>query len=71
MTELEPVNFKKEMKNSNWLKAMQEQIRSIEKNKTWELMHKLSNNPIDVKWVYKLKLRLNGELSKYKARLLA
>lgn len=34
-------------------------------------MDRLSNKPIDAKWVHKLKLRLNGEISNYKARLMA
>lgn len=50
---------------------MKKELRSIEKNKTWELVEKSVNKLIDVNWVYKLKQRPNGEIAKYKARLAA
>src|SRR6187399_2543367 len=51
---------------------MKEELKSIEKNNTWELMRKTVNKrPIDVKWVFKLKMKPNGEIAKYKARLVA
>ena len=59
------------MNDSNWLAAMKEELRSIEKNKTWELVEESAKRPIDVKWVYKLKRRPDGEIAKYKARLVA
>lgn len=49
--------------------SQEEKLRSIEKNNTWELVEKSVKKPIDMKWVYKLKRRLNGETSKHKARL--
>jgi hypothetical protein len=50
---------------------MKEEINAIEKNKTWYLVDKTDKKEIDVKWIYKLKLRPNGEIAKYKARLVA
>lgn len=51
---------------------MEEELRSIEKNQTWELVHlPQGKRPIDVKWVYKTKVKPNGDVSKYKARLVA
>jgi len=51
---------------------MIEDLEAIEKNRTWELVdvpkHK---KPIDVKWVFKIKSRPDGTVSKYKARLVA
>ena len=51
---------------------MDKKIDSIERNDTWELCdlpngHKI----IGVKWVFKTKLKENGEMDKYKARLVA
>ncbi|KAM1634488.1 hypothetical protein ACFXTN_011416 [Malus domestica] len=44
----------------------------IEKNNTWELVDRPSDKPvIGVKWVYKLKLNLDGSVQKNKARLVA
>lgn len=32
------MDFNQAIKDSNWLAAMQEEIRAIERNKTWELV---------------------------------
>jgi hypothetical protein len=51
---------------------MQEEIDSIEKNKTWELVEKPNNkDAIGVKWVYKVKHNPDGSVQKNKARLVA
>ena len=51
---------------------MDEEIKAIEKNNTWELTN-LPNGQktIGVKWVYKTKLNEKGEVKKHKARLVA
>jgi glycine cleavage system H lipoate-binding protein len=72
IAELEPVTLSEALKDSNWLNAMKEELKSIEKNNTWTLMNKAVNKrPIDVKWVFKLKMKPSGEIAKYKARLVA
>ncbi|XP_050889990.1 uncharacterized mitochondrial protein AtMg00820-like [Lathyrus oleraceus] len=69
MVESEPINLNQLMDDSNWLATMQEDLRAIERNKTRELIDISSKKPTDMKWIYKLKLRKNGEISKYKAKL--
>nr|GEY33698.1 retrovirus-related Pol polyprotein from transposon TNT 1-94 [Tanacetum cinerariifolium] len=55
-----------------WRQAMEEEIKSIEKNDTWELTTLLKGQKaIGVKWVYKAKKNAKGEVEKYKARLVA
>jgi len=51
---------------------MQEEIKSINRNETWELV-KLPNNkkPIALKWVYKAKINPQGDIVRYKVRLVA
>jgi len=51
---------------------MKEELESIERNGTWELV-KLpkGKKAIGVKWVYKVKHKPNGKIAKYKARLVA
>jgi hypothetical protein len=51
---------------------MIEELNSIKKNQTWELVN-LSDKKkkIDVKWVYKVKLNPDGQVSKHKVRLVA
>ena len=49
-----------------------DELRSIEKNETRQMVNLPSHKrAIDVKWVYKTKMKPNGEIAKYKARLVA
>ncbi|XP_052485085.1 uncharacterized mitochondrial protein AtMg00810-like [Gossypium raimondii] len=51
---------------------MDDEITAIERNNTWELVDLPSGQQIiRVKWIYKTKLKENGEIDKYKARLVA
>ena len=51
---------------------MDEEIKMIEKNHTWELMQKPKDKEIiGLKWVYKIKYNENGTIQKHKARLVA
>jgi hypothetical protein len=51
---------------------MEEEIHAIQKNDTWELTTLPSNQKaIGVKWVYKIKHTAEGEVSRYKVRLVA
>jgi hypothetical protein len=72
LADAEPVNVKDALQSSVWKAAMIDELNSIEKNQTWELV-KLPNGKktIDLKWVYKTKLNPDGSVSKYKARLVA
>lgn len=45
-------------------------MESIKRNNTWELMElPVGGKAIGVKWVYKTNFNENGEIDKYKARL--
>lgn len=49
---------------------MDEEIKMIEKNHTWELMQKPEDKEIiGLKWVYKIKYNEDGTIQKHKARL--
>lgn len=48
---------------------MNEEIQAIKKSKTQELVSYSRKKEMYVKWIYKLKLKPNREISKYKARL--
>lgn len=67
-----PLNLEESMKKQAWKKAMIEELRSIEKNQTWELINlPPDKHPIIVKWVYKLKWNPDGLIIKHKERLVA
>jgi len=68
----EPQSFQEAAKNEKWIKAMNEEIKMIEKNRTWELVEKRHDKDvIGLKWVYKVKYHEDGSIQKYKARLVA
>ena len=44
----------------------------MERNSTWDLVDLPDNkNCIGVKWIYKTKLNVDGDVEKYKARFVA
>lgn len=58
--------------DSDWVEVMESELRSINKNKTWEMVKlPAGDKPIGLKWVLKLKKNANGEVLKHKARLVA
>ncbi|KAH9668238.1 hypothetical protein KPL70_021339 [Citrus sinensis] len=72
----EPKTFKEAVQSSNkreWLAAMDDEIASLYKNKTWELVVKPSNRRVvGCKWIYKVKEGLTQtEPRRFKARLVA
>jgi len=72
LSEAEPVSFEEALKQNHWKKAMIEELDSIEKNDTWRLVQLPTDKKcIDVKWVFKTKLKPDGQVAKYKARLVA
>ena len=68
----QPSSFEEEIKDEYWVQAMDEEIESIEKNDTWDLVDfPKDKNLIGVKWFYKTMLNEKGEIDKFKARLVA
>ncbi|XP_058765508.1 uncharacterized protein LOC131639000 [Vicia villosa] len=72
MAESEPVNTEEALRDPKWICAMKEELESIEKNGTWELVDlPHGKKPIGVRWVFKVKANPKGEIIKYKARFVA
>ncbi|GAU12596.1 hypothetical protein TSUD_132060 [Trifolium subterraneum] len=72
IADTEPLDVKSALKSKVWLKAIIDELKSIEKNKTWDMCKLPSDKrAIDVKWVYKLKQNPEGQVIKHKARLVA
>lgn len=68
LEDTEDVAFEDAISDKNWKAAMDEEIISIEKNKTWELVDlPEGHKAIYVKWVYKKKINVQGEIDRYKA----
>lgn len=57
--------------SNSWLEAMNEEMASLKKNATWDLVSfPKGRKPIGCKWVFKKKISLDGSVEKYKARFL-
>jgi hypothetical protein len=55
-----------------WRAAMEQELKSVEQNSTWELVPLPDGHrPITLKWVFKLKKDELGAVIKHKARLVA
>lgn len=71
----EPKSFNDAMRSPlkhRWMKAMQEELSSIESNGTWEALElPRGKNAVGSKWVYKIKKDDSGNAVQYKARLVA
>lgn len=73
----EPRDFEEAMKSPNkmkWKTAMDEEMGSLLENGTWKLVDKASaGHPrlVDNKWVYKVKYGADGDVERFKARLVA
>ena len=68
----EPWNYNEAKESKEWRDACEEEISSIEKNKTWNLVElPIGVKPIGLKWVFKIKRNSDGSINKFKARLVA
>lgn len=60
------------MKQECWQKAMDEELKALQSNKTWEIVQCPAKvKPIGCKWVFSFKLKFDGSLDRYKARHVA
>jgi hypothetical protein len=61
-----PLHMKK------WLEAMEDEMKSMSSNDVWDLEEDpKESKTVGFKWVYKTKYDSNGNVEKYKARLVA
>jgi hypothetical protein len=66
----EPRSLAQAQKEACWRRAMEEELRSIEENRTWTLTeHPQGRRAIGLKWVFKVKRDEHGAVVRHKARL--
>ena len=54
--------------SSKWLEAMEDEIKSMNANKVWDLeIIPKRTKTVDCKWVYKTKLDSQGNIERYKS----
>lgn len=65
-----PTCYEEACEDEKWQNSMKEELNSIEKNNTWDLVDlPRGKQVIGVKWVYKVKFGADGNIQKYKSRL--
>jgi len=69
---VEPTSSIQAVKHEEWREAMDTEIKALELNDTWTVVDlPASKHVIGCKWVYKVKLKSDGTLKRYKVRLVA
>lgn len=73
MLEVEPQNYSQAVNSTDsplWKEAIRSEIDSIMQNHTWELVDlPLGTKPLSSKWIFTRKMKADGTIDKYKARL--
>lgn len=67
---LVPSSYKQAMENDCWQKSIETELLALEENQTWDIMPCPSSvKPLGSKFVFSIKLHLDGSIDRYKARL--
>ena len=71
-TLVEPKSYEEAAANPLWVEAMQAELAALHKNNTWEVVPVPPGKKlIGYKWVYKVKLKVDGSLERCKGMLVA
>ena len=58
--------------NPKWKQAIMKEMRALEKNRTWDIVQKPEEKiPVECKWEFTIKYKIDGSIERYKARLVA
>ena len=67
---VEPKNFEEAKKNDEWLKAMECELSTLNRAKTWEFQDlPKGKKAIGCRWVFKVKTKSDGSLERYKSSI--
>ncbi|RVW76569.1 Retrovirus-related Pol polyprotein from transposon TNT 1-94 [Vitis vinifera] len=67
-----PNSVQEALADPRWKAAMNEEMKSLQKNETWELVEcPPGNKPVGCRWIYTVKYKADGSIERFKARLVA
>ncbi|RVW94721.1 Retrovirus-related Pol polyprotein from transposon TNT 1-94 [Vitis vinifera] len=67
-----PNSVQEALANPRWKAAMNEEMKSLQKNETWELVEcPPGKKPIGCRWIYIVKYKADDSIERFKARLVA
>ena len=65
-----PNSVQEALADPRWKAAMNDEMKSLQKNETWELVdHPPGKKPVGCRWVYTVKHKADGTIERFKARL--
>nr|GEV70188.1 ribonuclease H-like domain-containing protein [Tanacetum cinerariifolium] len=68
----EPTSYFEAVKNPNWIEAMNNEIKALNRNNTWTVCDlPEGRKAVGSKWLWKIKYKSTGEIEMYKARVVA
>ena len=68
----EPTSYEEASKRVEWKNSMNDEICALLENDTWEEVDlPFDRIPIGCKWVFRIKYKSNGEIDRFKSRLVA
>ena len=73
ITEIQvPRDIQEAFKYPKWKVAVDEEVRALAKNGTWEIIDlPRGKKPVGCKWIFTVKYKADGNVDRYKARLVA
>ncbi|RVW57580.1 Retrovirus-related Pol polyprotein from transposon RE1 [Vitis vinifera] len=72
MKRLPHVIIEEALADPRWKAAMNEEMKSLQKNETWELVEcPPGKKPVGCRWIYTVKYKADGSIERFKARLVA
>ncbi|RVW90637.1 Retrovirus-related Pol polyprotein from transposon RE1 [Vitis vinifera] len=67
-----PNSVQEALADPRWKATMNEEMKSLQKNETWELVEcPLGKKPVRCRWIYTVKYKEDGSIERFKARLVA
>ncbi|RVW20273.1 Retrovirus-related Pol polyprotein from transposon RE1 [Vitis vinifera] len=66
------LSTKEALTDPRWKAVMNEEMKSLQKNETWELIEcPPGKKPVGCRWIYTMKYKADGSIERFKARLVA
>ena len=66
-----PNNVPEALSHLGWHSAMIEEMNALNDNRTWDLVLPVGKKAIGCRWVFAMKVNLDGSIARLKARLIA
>nr|GEU93286.1 hypothetical protein [Tanacetum cinerariifolium] len=67
---VEPKTYLEASQHKHWVDAMNDEMDALYRNNTWEIVDlPVGRKAVGSKWVWKIKYKSDGEIERYKARL--